>query len=117
MKTTKTIKLSEFGIVITLDNVAVNDGPPHGGTITSDMKEGCPFCGQTDCDFSCDESQADGFDDDGLWDNENRIKYNISIDALESLILAHACAGIDVEAYGYVEGIRTALQTLAKEYE
>lgn len=35
-----------------------------------------------------------------------------SIDAIESLILAHACAGVDVESDAYIEGINTALETI-----
>jgi hypothetical protein len=38
--------------------------------------------------------------------------YNAAVDGLESLILAHACAGVDVEAPGYLEGIETAVQAI-----
>jgi hypothetical protein len=31
------------------------------------------------------------------------------MDAIESLVLAHACAGIDVKSLSYVEGIETAV--------
>jgi hypothetical protein len=31
-------------------------------------------------------------------------------DAIESLILAHACAGVDVTALAYVAGIETSLE-------
>lgn len=33
-----------------------------------------------------------------------------AIDGLESLILGHACAGIDVTSAKYVEGIKSALE-------
>ena len=33
-----------------------------------------------------------------------------SMDAIESLILAHACAGVDVADLAYVEGIETAVE-------
>lgn len=33
-------------------------------------------------------------------------------DVLESLILAHACAGIDVSSKAYVEGIETAFESI-----
>jgi hypothetical protein len=36
-----------------------------------------------------------------------------ALDALESLILAHAVAGVDVESPAYLEGIETALDALA----
>jgi hypothetical protein len=111
MKTTKKINISEFGLEIEVDDTG-------GGWITSKMKEACPYCGENGCYSSCDESQYASDVNEESEDNvENRKSFNTSIDALESLILAHACAGIDVEAYGYVEGIRTALQAISKEYE
>jgi hypothetical protein len=36
-----------------------------------------------------------------------------AIDAVESLILSHACAGVDVESPAYIEGIETALDAIA----
>lgn len=36
--------------------------------------------------------------------------------AIESLILAHAVAGVDVESPGYIEGITTTLDKLVNEY-
>jgi hypothetical protein len=40
-------------------------------------------------------------------------QYNAAIDGLEALILAHACAGVDVESPAYVEGIETAVNAIA----
>lgn len=37
-------------------------------------------------------------------------QYNAALDAIESLILAHAVAGMDVEAPAYIQGIETAVQ-------
>lgn len=34
------------------------------------------------------------------------------LEAIESLILAHACAGVDVESPAYIEGINTALEAI-----
>jgi hypothetical protein len=34
-------------------------------------------------------------------------------DALESLVLAHACSGIDVSSDAYVEGLDTCLEAIA----
>jgi hypothetical protein len=34
-----------------------------------------------------------------------------SMGAIESLILAHACAGVDVADLAYVEGIETVIET------
>lgn len=36
--------------------------------------------------------------------------YNGAMDGIESLILAHACAGIDITSPKYVEGIKTAVE-------
>lgn len=38
--------------------------------------------------------------------------YDAAIDGVESLILAHACAGIDVTAKKYVRGIETACEAI-----
>jgi len=40
-------------------------------------------------------------------------RYEGGIDALESLILAHATLGVDIKAPGYVEGIKTAVDAIA----
>jgi hypothetical protein len=34
-----------------------------------------------------------------------------AMDAIESLILAHACAGVDIASPAYIEGIETAVGT------
>lgn len=34
------------------------------------------------------------------------------IDTIESLLSAHACAGIDISSQAYVEGLKTCLETL-----
>ena len=39
-------------------------------------------------------------------------EYLIAIDALESLILGHAVAGVDVAAPAYLQGIETALEAI-----
>jgi hypothetical protein len=38
-------------------------------------------------------------------------RFNAAINAVESMVLAHACAGIDVTDHGYVEGLRTCINT------
>jgi hypothetical protein len=39
--------------------------------------------------------------------------YNVAVTGLQSLILAHACAGINVRDPKYCEGIETALDAIA----
>jgi hypothetical protein len=46
------------------------------------------------------------------YEDEDADDYNSAIDGIESLILAHACAGVDVTAKAYVEGLETALDAL-----
>ncbi len=43
-------------------------------------------------------------------------RHHAAVDALESLILAHACAGIDVTSPAYVEGIETAVDAIANRF-
>ena len=46
-------------------------------------------------------------------DAEEDADYNLAIDGIESLILGHACAGIDIESPAYLEGIETAVEAAA----
>ena len=80
------IHLPCFRITIRLDRDSTAKAP-GSGAITSDLKRAD--------DLAMDRS------------------YNAAIDAVESLILAHACAGIDVESPAYVEGIETAVEAIA----
>jgi hypothetical protein len=80
------IELNYGGIVVEL----TEDG---GGSITSDLHED---------QAGAEEQMTDGYN-----------RYEGGIDALESLILAHAISGVDIEAPSYVEGIQTAVEALA----
>jgi hypothetical protein len=84
-QTGRTIRLPCYGITITLVRENGAD-KPGSGAITSDLRAG--------------QIAADRH-------------YNAVIDGLESLILAHACAGVDVESPAYVEGIETAVEAIA----
>jgi pyridoxine 5'-phosphate synthase PdxJ len=48
-----------------------------------------------------------------LTTDEGDLEGKASADALEALILAHACAGIDVSLDSYVHGLRTAVEAIA----
>jgi hypothetical protein len=39
-------------------------------------------------------------------------QFNAAIDGLEAMILAHACAGVDVESPAYIEGIETVVEAI-----
>ena len=83
---TKTIELPCFGIV-----VEIEDG---GGTISSDLK--VEVTDYNECDYGSAQEE-----------------YNTAMDAIESVILAHACAGIDIKSPAYIEGIEVAVQSCA----
>ena len=42
--------------------------------------------------------------------------YNASMNGIESLILAHACAGVDITTKEYIIGIETAVHGCANNY-
>lgn len=50
-----------------------------------------------------------------LKDADNDVNYNNAIDGIESLILAHACAGVDIESNAYVEGINSCIDALRNQ--
>jgi hypothetical protein len=82
------IRLPCFGITICLDR-RPSANEPASGTITSVLKQ----------DTTGDDAE-----------------YFAAIDGLESLILAHACAGIDVTTPAYIEGIETAVAAIAHNF-
>lgn len=50
---------------------------------------------------------------DADFEAEYRQDYNSAVNGLESLVLAHACAGIDVRDARYVAGIGTSLDAIS----
>jgi len=87
-----------------------------GGSIGSSMKEVCPHCLDIECEMDCTESQSCEPTEKELEEYvQERISFNkhrAAIDAIESLILAHAIAGIDVESPAYLEGLETVQNAL-----
>ena len=49
-------------------------------------------------------------------DDEEDELYNASMDGIESMILAHAIAGIDIESPAYLEGVKTAVDGCANNF-
>jgi|SRR5665213_2121837 len=82
------------------------------GTITSDLKEPCRYCGQPGCNYDCDESTASDTEED-----EARAIYNAAIDGFESLVLAAACADVDVRAKSFINAVNTAVDAIANKYD
>lgn len=54
---------------------------------------------------------------DGCGSIESDLPRERQIDAVLSLALAHACAGIDVSCPAYVEGVKTAIENLSNDLE
>jgi len=79
------INLPCFGIVVTL--IPGKNGS-KGATIASDLHEGTSL-------------------------TRGLCLYDSAMDGIESLILAHACAGVNIAAPEYVEGIEAAVQAAA----
>ncbi len=40
-------------------------------------------------------------------------QYNGAVDGIESLVLAHACAGVDVQSKEYLEGLASCCEAIA----
>lgn len=53
----------------------------------------------------------------GLLDPGAPDTYNAAIDGILSLILAHACAGIDVRSPAYLEGIEVAVEAAGNRWD
>lgn len=47
---------------------------------------------------------------------DDDVEYNAAIDGIEAMILAHACAGVNVQTVGYIEGIKTAVEGCANNF-
>jgi len=81
-----TIKLPCFGIVVKVED-------DNSGSICSDL--------------TIDDGELD-WDVDEV-EHGNRRYYNAAVDGIESTILAHARAGIDISSPAYIEGVETAV--------
>ena len=43
-------------------------------------------------------------------------EWNAAADAIEAMVLAHICAGIDVQSPAYLEGLETAVTACADKF-
>lgn len=85
----KTIKLPIFDIVLELHE-SQEDNLWYSGTITSNLHEEV-HAGVETC------------------------FYNDQIDIIESMILAHACSGIDVSNQSYLNGIQIVVDKISND--
>lgn len=113
------IRLSAYKMEITLNDI-VYDGSIrwNGGSLTSEIKVLCEHCRDPRCYFDCVESSTWATIEDALTSREkmeelegNR-NYNYACDVIESIVLAHAQAGVNIESPGYLEGLETAMEAI-----
>ena len=86
----KTYLIPKYGIIVTV----VPGGSQNAASISSELKN----------HLIGDEPTSFGLELEG------------AINALESLILAHAVAGIDVASPAYVESLRSSLEAISNYY-
>lgn len=91
---TRVITLSCFGIEVTIETDETNT--PVSGVITSELHEG----------FDEDEEVIP--DAQYLADMNNA-----AIDGIESMILPHAMAEVDITTPAYIQGIETVVEAVA----
>jgi len=108
----KTYKLPCYDIVVITDEQG-------SGSITSDLKERCDFCGELDCDMFCEEAQEDMSDRDPDMqeskreDLQEKSNYNDQMDVVEQFVLSCACQGIDIETPAFLAAIEDTVQGCA----
>lgn len=105
-----------YNVITNCHGIVVAHTGDGGGSITSDLHEKCPICESLNCYRDCPSELAklELEDEDEM---EGRLDYNKMMDALESIILAHSLAGIDITTPAYMEGIETACNACAKATE
>ena len=89
------------------------DDPGAAGSITCDpgLYEICPKCSQPNCLYQCDGSHLGEVQTEDMV--AGRLQGNAAIDAILSFILAHACAGIDIESPAYLRSIETVFDAVS----
>jgi hypothetical protein len=90
-----------------------------GGRIETDLeRETCPFCGSSDCCFSCDGSVSHFEKEEDKTESEEevatRIKFNGALDGIESLLLSLCSADLlKSEDPKVNEALQTTLDAIA----
>lgn len=81
-----------------------------GGKVSQLERLACPSCSSPDCNFECDGSQVD--DMETTEEVTKRLKFNGMLDALESIVLAHACAQVGITDPEYTSGLNDAFNKM-----
>jgi hypothetical protein len=119
----------EKDIVLSIHNIVISVVDPQyygayrfgGGSISSNMKMVCEHCGDPSCDFHCTEALKWALIEDAISilvkseELKGNKTFNNGCDALESMILAHAIAGVHVDSDAYIEGIVSALDAMGNQ--
>ena len=106
----KTVQVGDLQIQIEGD---VNLG---GGTIIHGLERiACPYCNENDCLFSCDMSQGQP-EGETLETDEQQVSrhmFNGAMDGIESILLALACEGVDIETTEFREALKTTTDAVS----
>lgn len=65
----------------------------------------------------CDPATGAGTIESELHSDEDDSELTAALDAIESLVLAHACAGVDIGADAYVQGLQAALDKVGQAFD
>lgn len=115
------IVLPTHNIIISVCNVQFNGTVCRfgGGKIVSEnLKEVCNHCGDHTCNFDCPDAfeWASDRDQDRCIENNQKLAnsrhFNYVCDAILSIVLAHAVAGIKIDSPAYIEGLETAIDAI-----
>ncbi|USD35458.1 MULTISPECIES: hypothetical protein [Vibrio] len=82
----KTLELHVYGIIISYNS----EDDKKGCAISTDLKE--------------------------LPETEENAEFNCAVDGIESMILGHFAAGIDVKCEAYLEGLETAYNAVSAQF-
>ncbi|MGA2440208.1 MAG: hypothetical protein ABSH08_04580 [Tepidisphaeraceae bacterium] len=75
------------------------------------LREACPDCGSVDCERTCPK-QAARRDPE----TDERLLFNAAVHGVESLLLALACEGVNVEKPQFAKALETVLDQLGNRY-
>ena len=81
-------------------SILVSTSVAGGGSVTSDLHADADILGDSDATEDTDRA---------YYEHEG------AVDTVESLVLAHACAGIDVGSPAYVQGLETTLEAIVNQ--
>ena len=90
--------------------VIQSDGEGAVNLTSTDIKLECPYCGFTDCHFSCDQSKYDDEQENEAQTNA-RIEYNTAVDGVEAFLVALSAVGICMDTK-LIAALDTALEAI-----